>query len=212
MFDDVWVQPAAGDAGGAVGAALFVWYQLLRNSRHPNRDSQKVSLLGPAFGNDVIETTLSRLNVPREYFESEDELLNRVAAEIESGKVVGWFHGRMEFGPRALGARSILGDARSPQMQSVMNLKIKFRESFRPFAPSVLKDEVHEWFDVPRGYEDPYMLFVASVLPSRRLTEPSVSAGPRDIHRLLDSIRSQIRERHLNRILFRSQRCCTLEG
>jgi carbamoyltransferase len=192
VFDDVWVQPAAGDAGGALGAALFVWYQLLRNSRQPSRNSQKASLLGPAFGNDEIAATLSRLKAPSEYFESEAELLDRVASEIESGKVVGWFSGRMEFGPRALGARSILGDARSPRMQSVMNLKIKFRESFRPFAPSVLKEEAHEWFDVPPGYEDPYMLFVAGVLPSRQLSERTENASLHGIHRLLNSVRSQI--------------------
>jgi len=192
VFDEVWVQPAAGDSGGALGAALFVWYQLLHNPRLPNGDSQQASLLGPAFSNEVIASTLVQLRAPSEYFASEEELLNRVAAEIDSGKVVGWFHGRMEFGPRALGARSILGDARSPQMQSIMNRKIKFRESFRPFAPSVLKEDAHEWFEVQPEYDSPYMLFVAKVQPHRRFDESGESKHLEGVDRLLNVVRSQI--------------------
>jgi carbamoyltransferase len=177
IFDDLWVQPAPGDAGGALGAALFVWYQLLENPRRANgaTDAQQASWLGPAFSNEVIAATLTRLGAASHYFPAEEELLDRVAAEIDSGKVIGWFQGRMELGPRALGARSILGDARSPRMQSVMNLKIKFRESFRPFAPSVLKEEAHEWFDLLPGQESTYMSFVADVRPEKRATgDPAI--------------------------------------
>ena len=192
VFDDVWVQPAAGDAGGALGAALFVWYQLLQNSRRPDGDAQQASWLGPAFSNDAIAETLVQLGAVSQQFASEEALLDRVAAEIDAGRVVGWFHGRMEFGPRALGARSILGDARSPQMQSVMNLKIKFRESFRPFAPSVLKEDAHEWFDVRPGQDSPYMLIVADVRPEKRVAYASDESGAEGVDRLLKVIRSQI--------------------
>jgi carbamoyltransferase len=171
ICEDVWIQPAAGDAGGAVGAALVAWHQLQGNPRIPDAagDSMHGAFLGPAFSNDTIEAFLTAQAAP--YTRLEDErLLARVAEELAAGKVVGWLQGRMEFGPRALGARSILGDARNPRMQSVMNLKIKFRESFRPFAPSVLRDRLSDYFDLDT--DSPYMLLVAPVRAERRLSKP----------------------------------------
>ena len=140
VFDDLWIQPAAGDAGGALGAALFTWHQLLEKPRGERTDdSQHGSLLGPSFSTKEIKSLLDREEASYVCHDDESELCDAVAAELERGHVVGWFQGRLEFGPRALGSRSILGDARDPDMQKRMNLKIKFRESFRPFAPSVLK-------------------------------------------------------------------------
>jgi carbamoyltransferase len=170
-FEDLWIQPAAGDAGGALGAALFVWHQLLEKPRRPEgRDAQQGSLLGPRFTTEEIVQFLDK-SAPgsrAQRFDDESELLETVAAMLADGKVVGWFQGRMEFGPRALGARSILGDPRSPSMQATMNLKIKFRESFRPFAPVVLRERAPEWFDLEPGQESPYMLLVAPVVEGRR--------------------------------------------
>ncbi len=160
-FDDIWIQPAAGDAGGALGAALAVWHEYLDQPRTAQpRGSQRGSYLGPSFDDQHIEHTLSRFGA---HFEKVglDAIPERVAELIAAEKVVGWFQGRMEFGPRALGGRSIIGDARSSEMQTTMNLKIKFRESFRPFAPTVLVDDIGEWFDLDR--ESPYMLLVAQV-------------------------------------------------
>jgi len=169
-FENVWIQPAAGDAGGALGAALFVWHQLLNHARRVDtHDMQGGSLLGPAFGNDVIIAFLENAGASYHSFAREEELLERVADLVADEKVVGWFQGRMEFGPRALGNRSIIGDARSEKMQSVMNLKIKFRESFRPFAPCVLSEAAHEYFGFDSGQESPYMLLVAQVRPEKRL-------------------------------------------
>ncbi|HUV40003.1 MAG TPA: carbamoyltransferase, partial [Planctomycetota bacterium] len=169
-FENIWIQPAAGDAGGALGAALFVWHQLLGNERTVRtRDSQQGSLLGPTYTDAEIRAWLDATGVKYHVVEDETALIDRVASLIEAEKVVGWFQGRMEFGPRALGCRSILGDARSEKMQSVMNLKIKFRESFRPFAPSVLREHVHEYFDMRPGEDSPYMLLVAPVREDRRL-------------------------------------------
>jgi len=168
-FESLWIQPAAGDAGGALGAALFVWHQLLEKPRAVNEtDSQQGSLLGPSFSSDEIQRWLGSSEVPFQRFAATDELDRYVAALLAEEQVIGWFQGRMEFGPRALGARSILGDPRSPKMQSIMNLKIKFRESFRPFAPSVLQEHAHRWFDLRPGVESPYMLLVASLLPEHR--------------------------------------------
>lgn len=166
-FENIWIQPAAGDAGGALGAALFAWHVILGNGRRTDgvRDSQQGSTLGPAFTDSEIREFLDRTGARYRVLE-EEELLETVAGLIAGEKVVGWFQGRMEFGPRALGARSIIGDARSPRMQSVMNLKIKFRESFRPFAPSVLAEHVGELFALDR--ESPYMLLVAPVVEGRR--------------------------------------------
>jgi carbamoyltransferase len=169
-FDDIWIQPAAGDAGGALGAALFVWHQLLENPRKPSGGSlQGTSQLGPAFTSDEIQGFLDETGARYTRYDKEEALIDRAAQLLADGKVVGWFHGRAEFGPRALGARSILGDARSAEMQATMNLKVKFRESFRPFAPSVLREHVHEWFAMRPGEDSPYMLLVAPVLDARRV-------------------------------------------
>lgn len=161
-FEKIWIQPAAGDAGGAVGAALRIWYKYLGNQREADniRDSQKGSYLGPAYSDNYIEDYLKKNNIPYQKF-SREELLRKTVDLISSEKVVGWFQGRMEFGPRALGTRSIIGDARSPEMQSRINLKIKFRESFRPFAPTVLSENAKDLFDI--DCESPYMLLVANV-------------------------------------------------
>ena len=168
-FDDVWVQPAAGDAGGALGAALFVWHQLLENERVAGPgDKQNGSFLGPSFETRDICALLEAKGAKFTVFTDEDRLLDRAAAEIAAGAVLGWFHGRSEFGPRALGARSLLADPRNAEMQSTMNLKIKFRESFRPFAPCVLQERAHEIFELRQGHESPYMLFTAPVRPQHR--------------------------------------------
>ena len=164
IFDDVFATPASGDAGGALGAALFVHHQLLDQPRKHvavRKDSLKGSLLGPKFSNEEIRAFLDGKQVRYTFYEQEPALLEAVAKEMASEKVIGWFSGRMEFGPRALGARSIIGDPRSPAMQSQMNLRIKFRESFRPFAPCVLLEDVQRYFDHDR--ESPYMLMVADV-------------------------------------------------
>ncbi len=159
-FENVWIQPAAGDAGSALGCALFAWHQLLGNERRADPKRQKATYLGPSFSDEVIESFLEENDIPYERL-GNGELSGRVAELVASEKVVGWFQGRMEFGPRALGARSILGDPRSREMQSVLNLKIKFRESFRPFAPSVLREHVSEYFELDE--ESPYMLLVADL-------------------------------------------------
>jgi carbamoyltransferase len=165
---EIWIQPAAGDAGGALGAALAAWHRLEGKPRSVNGqgDSMQGSLLGPSFSNEEIEQYLKSKDAPYEYL-ADEVLFCRVAEELATGKVVGWFQGRMEFGPRALGARSIIGDPRNPQMQSVMNLKIKYRESFRPFAPSVLRERVSDYFEMDT--DSPYMLLVAPVQESRRI-------------------------------------------
>ena len=162
IFKDIFIQPAAGDAGGALGAALFVHYQLLNNERKADPgDSMQGSWLGPKFSNDQVRAELDEIGAAYEFIEDEGKLLEVVANEVASEKVIGWFAGRMEFGPRALGARSLIGDARSPIMQAQMNLRIKFRESFRPFAPVVLREDVGKYFD--HEAESPYMLIVADV-------------------------------------------------
>ncbi len=167
IFENIWIQPAAGDAGGALGAALFLWHQLLGRERKPCcGDSQRGSLLGPRFSNNEIRFLLKEKKAVFHEIE-EEKMIDWVAGSIAAGKVIGWFYGRMEFGPRALGARSIIGDARSEKMQSVMNLKIKYRESFRPFAPCVLAGDVDEYFEIDR--ESPYMLIVAPVREKHRV-------------------------------------------
>ena len=162
IFDDIWIQPAAGDAGGALGAALFTWYEYLGNEREADdkRDSQRASYLGPGFSAEDIQEYLDVNKIPYKRLPT-DEVPTTIAELLDSEKVVGWFNGRMEFGPRALGSRSIVGDARSPKMQRIMNLKIKYRESFRPFAPTVLVDHADEYFGIDRP--SPYMLLVAPV-------------------------------------------------
>jgi carbamoyltransferase len=181
-FEDLWIQPAAGDAGGALGAALFVWHQLLGHARQPDPlDSQQGSLFGPAHSPAEIREFLRRAGVAHHPFDDEAELLRRTAELLAAGRVVGWFQGRMEFGPRALGARSILGDPRSPGMQSLLNVKIKFRESFRPFAPAVLRECAAEWFDIDPRRESPYMLLTAPVRPERRAPIPD------EVRRLMET-------------------------
>jgi carbamoyltransferase len=196
-FESVWIQPAAGDAGGALGAAQFVWYQLLDRPRLvQNRDKQKGSFLGPGFSAAEISRFLEVNRIPYEYNQNEKELLDETAKMLAEDKVVGWFQGRMEFGPRALGARSILGDPRSPKMQAVMNLKIKFRESFRPFAPCVMQEHAHEWFEFQPGQESPYMLLVAPVLDSRRVPlspgDLKTMANHPDLRQRVNIVRSTI--------------------
>jgi carbamoyltransferase len=160
-FEEIWIQPAAGDAGGALGAALFVWHQVLGRPRdNGGCDTMKGALLGPEYSDDEIAAYLDRVGATGERL-SDLALADRVAELLDEGKVVGWFRGRMEFGPRALGARSIIGDARNPRMQATMNKKIKFREGFRPFAPCVLREHADEYFDL--NGESPYMLLVARV-------------------------------------------------
>jgi carbamoyltransferase len=196
-FARVWIQPAAGDAGGALGGALFVWHQLLEHPRQPAAlDSQQGSLLGPTFSNDDIARLLAAEGTPSQRYTEEPELLTEAARLLAEGKVVGWFQGRMEFGPRALGARSILGDPRNPKMQSVMNLKIKHRESFRPFAPCVLQERAAEYFALPDGVESPYMLLVA---PVREKHRAAISASDRktmlddpDLRRRVNVVRSSL--------------------
>jgi carbamoyltransferase len=169
-FENIWIQPAAGDAGGALGVALFTWHQLLGQPRRGKPgDFQKGSLLGPAFADDEIVAFLDAKGAVYTSCADEDQLCDEVAALIAQEKVIGWFQGRMEFGPRALGARSIIGDARSETMQSVMNLKIKFRESFRPFAPIVMREYVDDYFEMRPGEDSPYMLQVAHVRERHRI-------------------------------------------
>src|SRR5574341_182531 len=167
-FKGLWIQPAAGDAGGALGAALSAWYQYENKPRTADnlKDKMKGSYLGPAFTNEEIEARLKTLGASYRRLEEKD-LFDRLAEELASGKVVGWLQGRMEFGPRSLGGRSILGDARNTKMQSVMNLKIKYRESFRPFAPSVLRERAFDYFEM--DVDSPYMLLVAPVQAHRRI-------------------------------------------
>jgi carbamoyltransferase len=163
IFDDIWVPPPAGDAGGAMGGAMFVHFQLLENERKPNGSDALIrgSLLGPKCSNDEIREFLDSRKIKYHFIADEGELLRRTVAVMLDEKVVGWFQDRMEFGPRALGARSIIGDSRNEKMQSQMNVRIKFRESFRPFAPSVLAEDVAHYFELDR--ESPYMLLVAPV-------------------------------------------------
>jgi carbamoyltransferase len=167
-FKNIWIQPAAGDAGGALGAALCTWYGYLNNPRHTNEltDSQRASLLGPEFSDQETLSQLAQFGAVTRHV-SDDELYKVTADHLAQEKVVGWFQGRMEFGPRALGNRSILGDPRSQAMQANMNLKIKFRESFRPFAPAVMREHVSDYFEL--DYDSPYMLLVAPVKKSRRV-------------------------------------------
>jgi len=172
-FKRIWIQPAAGDAGGAMGAAMLIWHQLLDKPRTPiPEDSQSGSLLGPSFTRDQIEAFLKESGAVYREFDDDESLCGHTADLLADEKIVGWLQGPMEFGPRALGGRSILGDPRSTTMQSVMNLKIKFRESFRPFAPSVLADRAGDFFDIPPNLSSPYMLLTAPLARDKRI-EPS---------------------------------------
>jgi carbamoyltransferase len=191
-FEDLWVQPAAGDAGGALGAALFVRHQLLEIPRDPRgRDLQQASLLGPAFTDEQARVQLASVGADYEPFDDDAALAERVAALIADGAVVGVCRGRMEYGPRALGNRSILGDPRDPTMQSRMNLKVKFRESFRPFAPCVTRERAAQWFEAPPGRDSPYMLFTAAVRPEQRINGVSPLSGD-DLLARLAQVRSRI--------------------
>jgi len=194
IFDDLWIQPAAGDAGGALGAALLVWHQLLGRPRVVDEvhDLQSGSLLGPRPDRSEIRAHLDAVGARYRCYDEEAALLDRVVDSLEREQVVGFVQGRMEFGPRALGSRSILGDPRSTAMQSTMNLKIKFRESFRPFAPSVLRERVHEYFEMEPGQDSPYMLLVAGVREERRKPVDGADPGGRWIDRLLKVVRSDV--------------------
>ena len=168
-FKEIWIQPASGDAGGALGVALLVWYNYLNKRRIADgkTDGQKASLLGPSYSDGDIEDFLEKEGATYKRLLYSD-IPGVVSELITEGNVIGWFQGRLEFGPRALGARSIIGDARNPKMQSKMNLKIKYRESFRPFAPTVLKENVSDWFEIDR--ESPYMLLVVPVKDNKKLS------------------------------------------
>ncbi len=190
-FENVWIQPASGDAGGALGAALFTWHELLDEPREVvPQDSQFGSLLGPEFSNDEIKAYLDSEEAVYSFYETEDDLVDRIAELIASEQVVGHFSDRAEFGPRALGSRSIMGDGRSREMQETMNLKIKFRESFRPFAPAILREDVHEYFAMRPDENSPYMLLVAPVKEDKRLPVESAD-GARGLDKLKE-IRSVV--------------------
>lgn len=198
-FRDIWIQPAASDAGGALGVALFIWYQYLDNPREviDGKDFQKGSYLGPQYDNDEIEHYLKEIKADYE-FVPDEALPRRVAQLILDENVIGWYRGRMEFGPRALGSRSIIGDARSPKMQSIMNLKIKFRESFRPFAPAVIRDRVKDYFQT--DYASPYMLLVTDVLEERRKPMLSAAALKDELEAQKERLKKEVRElREVNR-------------
>jgi carbamoyltransferase len=173
IFDDIWIQPAAGDAGGALGAAYSVWHIHQQKPRTvtPKKDSMYGSYLGPEFSDRDVQKTLNRYEAKATHFASYSDLAKSVAGSLADGKVIGWFQGRTEYGPRALGNRSILGDPRSPEMQKKLNLKIKYREGFRPFAPSVLEEDIGEYFELDRP--SPYMLLVAPVKQTRQVPYPS---------------------------------------
>ena len=168
IFENIWVQPASGDAGGSIGAALSFWFKELGNKRDYYKDEMSGSFLGPSFSNNRIEKDLKNLNANFDKLE-DNELLPKLAKELSQNKIIGWFQGRMEFGPRALGARSILANPLSEKMQSELNLKIKFREGFRPFAPSILSEEVSNWFNLNKV--SPYMSLVAKVKDSKKIKQ-----------------------------------------
>jgi carbamoyltransferase len=167
LFENIWIQPAAGDAGGAIGAALAAWYQYFGNQRKPEiPDMMNGSYLGPSFDAKEIDKLIRKFSLKATWFNNFDEMASKVASLLNDGKIIGWFQGRMEFGPRALGNRSILGDARNPEMQKKMNLKIKYRESFRPFAPAILEDDTAEYCEY--NAVSPYMLLVMPIHTKRR--------------------------------------------
>ena len=189
IFKNIWIQPAAGDAGGSLGAALGYWHNELKMDRtNIGIDSMKCSYLGPEYTNEKIKNILIDLGVKFETF-TNDKLLDFTTDQLVEGKAVGWFQNKMEFGPRALGGRSILGDARSPEMQKKLNLKVKFRESFRPFAPAVLLEDVNEWFDLDA--ESPYMLLVGKVKESKLVEQTSNQKLAKGLEKL-NIVRSKI--------------------
>ena len=167
IFKNIWIQPAAGDAGGSLGSALLIWYQKLNNIKKiAINDSMQNSLLGRSYTQNQIEAELDSLKSNFDSFD-ENKIIDIVSNSLIKGKTIGWFQGREEFGPRALGSRSIIADPRNPDMQKILNLKIKFRESFRPFSPVVLEEECHKWFEM--NYQSPYMLFVASLKNEKKI-------------------------------------------
>ena len=189
IFNHIWIQPAAGDAGGSLGAALGYWHNELKMERSNNNiDSMKCSYLGPEYSNEKIKDILNDIGAKFEFF-SNDELLDFTTNKLAEGKVVGWFQNKMEFGPRALGGRSILGDARSPEMQKKLNLKVKFRESFRPFAPAILLEDLKEWFDLES--ESPYMLLVGKVKENKLVEQTSDQKLAKGLEKL-NIVRSEI--------------------
>ena len=189
IFENIWIQPAAGDAGGSLGAAMAYWYSELEMKRSQNtRDSMRCSYLGPEYSNDEVKKILSEIGA-NFISTSKDELLEYTSNKLIEGNAVGWFQGKMEFGPRALGGRSILGDARSPEMQRKLNLKVKFRESFRPFAPAVLFEDLNDWFDLDN--ESPYMLLVGKVKKDKLIDNQEKINLAKGLEKL-DIIRSKI--------------------
>ena len=166
IFENIWIQPAAGDAGGSLGAALAIWHLELKNKRQISNNQMQGSYLGPSYTQEEIEKELKKNNADFNVL-NENEIIEKTAESLKNGEAVGWFQGRMEFGPRALGGRSILGDPRSSTMQKNLNLKVKYRESFRPFAPSVLREDVDKWFKI--NEDSPYMLLVAEVLDDKKI-------------------------------------------
>ena len=188
IFKNIWIQPAAGDAGGSLGAAMAYWHNELDRERTNDHDVMKCSYLGPEYSNQEIEKILKSIGANFKTFSKED-LLNFTTNKLEKGSAIGWFQGKMEFGPRALGGRSILGDARSPDMQKKLNLKVKFRESFRPFAPAVLLEDLNDWFDLET--QSPYMLLVGKVKKEKMI---NISRNEEKLQGLekLNIIRSQI--------------------
>ena len=171
-FERIFIQPAAGDSGGALGTAFYLYNSVLKN---PRTFVMKHACWGPSFTDEEIQATLARNHIVHRYYDREEDLLDATARLIDEGKVVGWFQGRMEFGPRALGSRSLVADARNPKMKDIINAKVKFREAFRPFAPSVLKEHAHEYFEMPAGLDAPYMLLVPKVRPEKRAVLPAIT-------------------------------------
>jgi len=190
IFDKVWIQPAAGDAGGSLGAALSAYYLMLGKNRKMSTglDAMRGSYLGPGFSNDEIAGVLQSKGANYHEYDHE-EIINRTAKALADGKAVGWMQGRMEFGPRALGSRSIIADPRSPIMQKQLNLKVKYRESFRPFAPSILREHVSEWFD--QDVDSPYMLLVSNIIDSKRKVEANENQALFGVDKI-NEIRSEI--------------------
>ena len=185
IFDNIWIQPASGDAGGSIGSALVAYHHHLDKPRIPitNLDGMKGGYLGPQYKKEEIQSCLDKLGANYEFL-SENKLIEVTASSLGSGKAVGWFQGKMEFGPRALGARSILADPRDPKMQKQLNLKIKYRESFRPFAPAILAEDVNDWFDIDT--QSPYMLFVAEVLEKHRKKSKKEKENLRGLEKLYE--------------------------
>ena len=171
-FENIFIQPAAGDSGGALGTAFYLYNSVLKN---PRVFQMKHSYWGPSFSDQEIEATLTANGLSHKYFDREEDLLNTTAQMVDEGKVVGWFQGRLEFGPRALGSRSLVADARNPKMKDIINAKVKFREAFRPFAPSILKEHAHEYFEMPAGMDAPFMLLVPKVRPEMHVVLPAIT-------------------------------------